>query len=229
MRIKPFEAFIGAVFSLIALVVTPPISYAGQDICVTCAAPNMTYRCRVDTGATVPGTLSLQLFCMRELARQGGHANCSVKRQSQAECNGTQRQLVYAAQTRGIAAAESGEDAMDSAQDIVTGTGLGPSLRTATPSTPSQGLPNSSTAATHDTSAGSLAQGTTDRRSRQPNRKIKEPSTIAKLSKNAAQSSKKQLQKASRVVTGGVKSAGKTVGKAAKKTWRCLSSLFNRC
>jgi hypothetical protein len=50
-----------------------------QEYCVSCAGPAGLYRCVID-GARPGVTSSLQLLCVERMARDGGHASCSVKR-----------------------------------------------------------------------------------------------------------------------------------------------------
>lgn len=69
----------------------------------------------------------------------------------------------------------------------------------------------------------------------QPKKK-EEPKTVVELAKRTAEASKREIEGAGKAVKDAgkyagdaVKGAGEYVGDAAKKTWRCLSSLFQRC
>jgi hypothetical protein len=50
-----------------------------QEYCVGCSAPEATYRC-VIVDARPGAAQSIQLSCLTALARDGGHAQCSIKR-----------------------------------------------------------------------------------------------------------------------------------------------------
>jgi hypothetical protein len=55
------------------------------------------------------------------------------------------------------------------------------------------------------------------------------PKTVEEFAKKTAKASGDGLKKAGDAVTDGAQSAGNAVGKAAKKTWDCLSSFFGNC
>jgi hypothetical protein len=52
-----------------------------------------------------------------------------------------------------------------------------------------------------------------------------EPQTVVELAERTVESSQRQLEKAGEVV----KKAGNAVGDTAKKTWQCLTTLFQKC
>lgn len=58
----------------------------------------------------------------------------------------------------------------------------------------------------------------TSRSSEVAREKTKEPKTVLEMAKRTARSTKKQIDK-----------SAKTVSKAARSTWRCISSLFSKC
>jgi hypothetical protein len=50
-----------------------------QEFCVVCTEPAATYRCQIENAG--PGAAqSMQVACITEIAKQSGHAQCSVKR-----------------------------------------------------------------------------------------------------------------------------------------------------
>ncbi len=55
------------------------------------------------------------------------------------------------------------------------------------------------------------------------------PETVADLAKRTASSSQDQLQKATDAVGDAAKKTGGAVNSVAKKSWRCLSTLFKEC
>lgn len=73
-----------------------------QEVCVVCAAPEATYRCAIEKSEKLGrfgrgGERAIQLVCAKELARQGGHASCGVRREATgAACAGEQRILSIA-------------------------------------------------------------------------------------------------------------------------------------
>ena len=58
-----------------------------QEYCVSCSEPNALYRCVIE-GAQPRGGQSLQMLCVTAMAKDGGHATCSVKRGTVFECDG---------------------------------------------------------------------------------------------------------------------------------------------
>jgi len=70
---------------------------SAQEFCVTCSAPDATYRCIVGGEPGIATTTSRgQLLCITELARSGGHASCSVGRRTSTEpCQGEVRTVMF--------------------------------------------------------------------------------------------------------------------------------------
>lgn len=66
------------VLVFVSAVLIAPFANA-QEYCVSCAQPEALYRCVID-GARPGVTSSLQMLCVERLAKDGGHASCSVKR-----------------------------------------------------------------------------------------------------------------------------------------------------
>jgi hypothetical protein len=77
-------------------------SAEAQEACVTCTGPQFTYRCTVEksekvTRLGVVGEKALHHVCAKELARQGGHETCSVRRDLiGAACNGVLTEIPLA-------------------------------------------------------------------------------------------------------------------------------------
>jgi hypothetical protein len=66
-----------------------------QEYCVSCSEPNAVYRCVIE-GARPGGGQSLQLLCVTSMAKDGGHATCSVKRGTVFECDGPMKRVPWA-------------------------------------------------------------------------------------------------------------------------------------
>jgi hypothetical protein len=69
---------------------------AAQEYCVACTEPKALYRCVID-GAQPGGGQPLQLLCITAMAKDGGHATCSVKRGTVFECDGIIRRVPWTA------------------------------------------------------------------------------------------------------------------------------------
>jgi hypothetical protein len=67
-----------------------------QEYCVSCSEPNALYRCVIE-GAQPRGGQSLQMLCVTAMAKDGGHATCSVKRGTVFECDGAVKRVPWAA------------------------------------------------------------------------------------------------------------------------------------
>jgi hypothetical protein len=67
-----------------------------QEYCVSCSEPNALYRCVIE-GAQPRGGQSLQMLCVTAMAKDGGHATCSVKRGTVFECDGAVKRIPWAA------------------------------------------------------------------------------------------------------------------------------------
>lgn len=73
-----------------------------QEACVVCAGPDAIYRCTVEKADKLArfggaGDKALQHVCAKEMARQGKHDKCSVRRESAgAACDGLPRMITLA-------------------------------------------------------------------------------------------------------------------------------------
>jgi len=68
----------------------------GQEFCVACSDPPGVYRCVID-GAQPRGGQSLQMLCVTLMAKEGGHATCSVKRGTVFDCDGAVKRIPWTA------------------------------------------------------------------------------------------------------------------------------------
>lgn len=67
-----------------------------QEFCVTCAAPEASYRCLIGGEAPMAARSSRgQFLCITELAKAGGHASCSATRGQATPCPGETRTVMF--------------------------------------------------------------------------------------------------------------------------------------
>jgi hypothetical protein len=167
---------------------------AAADVCVVCSGPDATYRCTVDQANDIgryrSGDRVLQMLCISELARAGGHTKCRVSRDATGFCAGEPRTIGLAGLEAALAhgSADAPPAPVDGHQ---------------TPPAPAQGGP---------------------------------PRTVEELARRTTQASSEQLRKAGEVMSDSASSAasrleraGDAIGRAAKKSWLCVTSLFNQC
>jgi hypothetical protein len=93
---------------------------AAADVCVVCSGPDATYRCTVEQLASIEryrnGDRVLQLMCISELAKAGGHTKCRVNRDPGGFCAGEARTIGLSglesalANTRGISSPDGAND-----------------------------------------------------------------------------------------------------------------------
>jgi len=82
-----------ASFSLV-LLCWPLSSAAAQEFCVSCTEPNAVYRCSIQDGRP-GGAQPLQLRCVTALAKEGGHAACSIKHGTVFDCDGPLKRIPF--------------------------------------------------------------------------------------------------------------------------------------
>jgi hypothetical protein len=79
-------ALIASLGAVAALPVT------AESYCVACYSPDAVYRCVVvDAPANAAPDPRNQVQCIKQLAKAGGHARCSVERFTSIGCNGPER------------------------------------------------------------------------------------------------------------------------------------------
>lgn len=193
---------------------------AAQELCVVCREPDVTYRC-VPRGATSDDP-RVPLACLSEIAKSGAHADCSVSRRNR-PCDGVLREIT------------------------LHGDPLVPlAVRQPPPVSP----PVSPPLAPLAPGQGGLAnedQGQGAPRPDEPDKTNAPPRTVEELASRTAKSAQEQLSKTTGAVTNVAKKTGEVVGDAAdtagdavkdvaksagslaKKSWNCLTSLFNDC
>jgi hypothetical protein len=196
-------------------------SASATEYCVVCAGPDVTYRCQVEGTAPSGQEIDprLQLLCISQLAKAGQHDNCSMNRKPSETCPGELK--IIAAPNSPLPGASPAATGGDT-QGLETETRLQSGTLQ-----PSDLLPNSPA---HETSTDEAQTENV-------------PQTMEELAGQTVKNSKENLQKAGdaiggtgNAIAGGAKQAGEkigdaggAVGNAAKKTWNCLTSLFNDC
>lgn len=66
---------------------------ADASYCITCKNPEQTYLCRVSAGGARASD-ALKLYCVIRTAKEGGHSSCSAERASRG-CNGVEKVYNY--------------------------------------------------------------------------------------------------------------------------------------
>ncbi len=87
-------------FSLVAIAAglsvcaVKPASAEQASYCVTCKNPDQTYRCRVDGGGSRPSD-ALKLYCVIRTAKEGHHASCAAAEGDSPGCHGAEKVYSY--------------------------------------------------------------------------------------------------------------------------------------
>lgn len=184
----------------LALVAVTGAAAAGE-VCVRCDQPFALYRCEVVHPDAGPGT-PVGFLCITELAKRHGHATCGVGAAGGEGCAG-ERVVLTPAPDRPLPVA-------------------------ARP-------PVAPVAGEGDAAAAPENAGAAVAESEKPGGDG-QPKTVEELAKSTAEASQKGLKNAGDSVVDAAKKTGEVIGEtgevigsAAKKTWRCLSSLFGNC
>lgn len=194
-----------ASLAFLAGVLAASAAAAAEEVCVACSGPGAIYRCQVDVGNLGVSAKLVSKFaqyaCAREMARQGRHESCSVQRESAGTCSG---------EVRVITAASLSAPAPAPATETASGPGSTP---------PAADQPPSETAAAPGKEQAAAAPGTGAASKPAPEeQKPGPPKTMAELVERAGKQSKKDLDK-----------TGEAIGGTMKKTWQCVTSLFQQC
>lgn len=193
-----------------------PAPLWAESYCVACFDPDAVYRCVV-AGAldTAPPDPRNQIQCVKQLAKAGGHARCSVERFSAAGCAGPERTINPA-------------------------TAVVPTVPTPPPpaDTPAPGVNEKDGAAgpAGNTSAPQAAAPESDAAEALPPAPTEPPRTVEELAKTTVESTKKGLDDVTGAIKDStekagdqVKGVGGAMGEAAQKSWNCLTSFFSDC
>ena len=183
-------------------------AHAGE-FCVQCSEPAAQYRCAISQGGALTTPPGGGLPCIRELARQGGHKTCAIRRNDPAACDG--KLLVLAPDPNSQIPPNSPLVEQKPPSD--------------TQADAQQGTDPINSDQVQDEQALSTKEA--------PDAA---PKTVEELAKKTYESSQENLATAGRVVvdtaskTGGqIQNAGEFVGDAAQTTWTCITSLFSDC
>lgn len=171
-----------------------------KDFCVVCSDPQQTYLCRVATGRANPPGEALQLYCMVRTAKDGGHKSCAIARNPASACAaGLIKTYSYDGPALPKAVRESRERRRQNADPNKT-----PPVPSLIPEMPKQkgGEPDT------------LVEMTT-----------KTGKKIGRLGKKATKTVGKTARGAGQIA----RDAGSTVGRAARFTYDCITSLFRDC
>jgi hypothetical protein len=172
-----------------------------QEFCVTCTAPDASYRCLI--GGEAPASARSargQFLCITELAKSGGHASCSATRGQTTPCPGPTRTVMFPP-------GEAGPPPL--AEETAPLPPASPPLFTPAPSTQTF----APTAAPPRPPPGepppAVAQD-----AQPPQPPPEKPSVVEDLANKTGQA---------------MNDTGKAVGNAVKKSWDCVTSLFGNC
>jgi hypothetical protein len=176
------------------------------EYCVTCAAPAAMYACTIE-GAPPDGPSDprAQLFCIQELARQGGHETCSVPRSAPSPCPGVMRVVAAPGLASPVAVVPPSE-----------------------PQDPSAGLPAAEDAVPVEPAAAGKGVATAPK-PKEPRTVEELASQTVDASKKGFKKAGDAVTGTAEKAGQGVEKAGSAVGTAAKKTWHCLTSFFSEC
>ena len=240
------------VVSLAAAALAAPAAAGDAAFCVTCTGPNQIYLCQV-TGAGMGRTDALKLYCIVRTAKEGGHASCGARNEV-AGCIGETKVYAYDGPSlpTGIGPTETIEAGIDEAFDqpsedeapktLVEATGRAYSAsrrgirnvrsrfgggdveeQAALPSTaPPGSLP---TSAAQQGSLPELPGAEPSSLTPLPSAMVPEPSTEAALVPPASESVSSPPAESK----GRIRRGAQSVGKFAKKSYRCVRTLFRRC
>ena len=171
-----------------------------ESYCVACFGPDAIYRCIVaDAPAGAAPDPRNQVQCIKQLAKSGAHARCSVERFSAKGCNGPER--IISPATAAIPLTPAPEAA--ATQSAPPGSpGMEAEPAPAEPAEQPAGPPQT---------VEELAKTTVE-------------STKKGLG-DVGSSVKNTTEKAGEKIEG----VGSAIGNAAKKSWDCVTSLFSDC
>lgn len=207
--------------AVLFVLITVPL-HAGE-FCVSCTGPVASYRCTFTGDGSSSQSPSpspgLQLTCISELAKLGGHQSCTIERNRQSPCDATAK--IFAAPEAFAVPADAKKSTPAAAAEVpakrAAPVAVPPADHAADPSAAPEEQP--------ETPAGPAA-GPDD----------KPPRTVKEMVDKSAADTKENAAKAGAAVEGAAKStgnavqkAGTAIGNAAKKTWTCLTSLFGDC
>lgn len=223
------------------------------EFCVTCQGPDATYRCTFDDAGASPAQQGLQLHCISTLAREGGHQSCAIGRATKAPCAGTLKVLALPGASPGTVPTAPVQATADPGAPAPAEPAPGPpaqttaieppqadvemqGVRQAPPAPMAEGQAPDTVKRTWSDTSGSAGQSgdTAQAPGQKPDGTGTSPADAA--DEAASSDLPKPLDDAGKAVTNAAKTTGEALGKAgdavgsaAKKSWKCLTSLFGDC
>lgn len=171
-----------------------------QEYCVTCTGPDATYRCLIGGEASPSARSSRgQFLCITELAKAGGHASCSAARGQATPCPGETRTVMFSLADPG-AAPPDGTPPPAGTPLFVPVPSSNHLPPVALPPPAQQQAPPAPPQDPGDTGATPPEQT--------------KPNAVEEFADKTGKA---------------VSDTGKAVGKAVKKSWDCVTSLFGNC
>ncbi|MDH4982791.1 hypothetical protein [Hyphomicrobium sp. D-2] len=205
-----------------------------QEFCVACQGPEASYRCLIGGEGTPAARSSRgQFLCITELAKAGGHATRSVSRSQATPCPGETRSVLFS-----LADPETsplGQARTDGATAPAMGLSGSPQIppaavgSTVPHAAPGGGMPPMTPVGTIDGGAYPPGHGQPAGEEGYPT--PLPPETAAEAERAAAAKPQKPgaLQDMANKTGKAFNDTGKAVGKAVKKSWDCVTSLFGDC
>lgn len=187
-----------------------------QQYCVVCNSPDQTYLCQVNTPRNNQGDKGMQLFCIIEISKDGGHKSCAVRDSASAVCTGPVKTFTFqdpAISSQIKSAAEKIRNSRNPANDIQDAP---PNQNRGEPKTLIEMTGRAVKASRNSLkNTGQAVSGAAS-------------STSQKVGKAARGAGKGVTNTAKKVGTA-TKKTGSTVGNAAKTAFNCLKSWFKDC
>jgi hypothetical protein len=177
---------------------------AALEYCVTCEGPPAMYRCVIDGTEEGPGNNpSVSLYCISQMAKQGGHESCAVSRGAPFPCPGLTA--------------------------IIKQPGNLPTMAEPPPGGPP---PRPEAAAPHPAEAASPAPQPPPE-NQAPDKVPQTVEELAnqtvKSSKQGLEKAGEAIGGTAKKAGEQIGNAGSAIGNAASKTWTCITSLFSSC
>jgi hypothetical protein len=233
MRGHTYLTSVVASFAVALLWAWAPAAAEDAAYCVTCAGPAQTYLCQV-TGEGVRRNDAIKLYCIVRTAKEGGHASCGARNEI-AGCHGITKVYAYdgpslpavmgqtPAEERGIDEAFTGEAESEAPKTLVEATGRAYSASR-------RGIRNV---------RARFGGGKEEDQSRLPSATAsaeplpplpgESPSPLTPLPSTMTPETKATLQPPAAEPEGRIRRSAQGVGTFAKKSYRCVRSLFFNC
>ena len=239
-----------AILSCLSLLLVFPARAEPAEFCVTCQGPDATYRCSFASDATAPARPGLQLYCISTLAREGGHQSCSIGRATKSACPGTLKVLALPGDGPSPAPGDPAHAAIPAPADPAEAMPANPPQAAAGMEPPQtdvemQGVRQPTAAPDQPPSATSVKRtwddnsgpaGETAKTAQAPADKqppsaeaADEATTQDPAAPGPLEGTGKAVSDAAKTTGDALGKAGDAVGSAAKKSWKCLTSLFGDC